>query len=256
MTDRQAGRLIAAVRRHLGLRQVDLARLAGVDQKTISLIETGQLVRVSVERFRRVCDALKIEHEVTLRWRGGLGDRLIDRGHASIVELVVAELERRSWQVVPEFSFNVYGERGSVDVLAWHPVHQALLIVEVKTIMNDLQALLMSMSRKVRLVPPLVAGERGWQRRAFGRVLVVADTRRNRDAVARHGATFDATFPQRTSATRIWLREPRGDFAGIWFSAVRHQAPTNEAIRSRVRTSRAPLKGSAPACRHQAPDCR
>ena len=61
MTDVQVGRLIAAVRRHLGLRQIDVARAAGVDQKVVSLLENGHLERVSVERFRRVCAVLQIE---------------------------------------------------------------------------------------------------------------------------------------------------------------------------------------------------
>lgn len=247
MTDQRAGRLVAAVRRHLGLRQSDLSRLADVDQKTISLIETGHLARVSVERFRRVCAALGIEHEVMLRWRGGLGDRLIDRGHAAIVEIVIAELERRGWQVVPEFSFNVYGERGSVDVLAWHPIHQALLIVEVKTIVTDIQSLLMSMSRKVRLVPPLVAEERGWRRRAFGRVLVVAGTRVNRSTVASHAATFDAAFPRRSRETRGWLRDPVGDLAGLWFVAIRTDSPANRVARTRVQAPHARPELDRPA---------
>jgi transcriptional regulator with XRE-family HTH domain len=246
MTDRQAGRLVEAVRRHLGLRQIDVARMADVDQKTVSVIETGQLERVSQTRFRRVCAALGIESEVLLRWRGGLGDRLIDRGHAAIVEVAIGELERRGWQVVPEFSFNVYGERGSVDVLAWHPIRRALLIVEVKTLVTDIQALLMSMSRKLRLVPPLVAEDRGWHRDAFGRLLVVAATRANRTTIASHAATFDAVFPGSSRESRRWLREPVGDFAGLWFVAIRTDSPAKRVIRTRVPASHA---RTAPATR-------
>jgi DNA-binding XRE family transcriptional regulator len=47
MTDDRAGRLIAAVRKHLGMRQIDLARAANVDQKVVSLLERGELARVS-----------------------------------------------------------------------------------------------------------------------------------------------------------------------------------------------------------------
>src|SRR5580765_3609898 len=98
MTDDRAGRLIKAVRVHLGLRQVDLAQAADVDQKVVTLLERGELRRVSVERFRRVCAALKIEPVIELRWRGGLADRLVDRGHARIVEAVIAELRRLGWE--------------------------------------------------------------------------------------------------------------------------------------------------------------
>jgi transcriptional regulator with XRE-family HTH domain len=235
MTDVQAGRRIAAVRRHLGLRQVDVARAAGVDQKIVSLLENGHLERVSVERFRRVCAALEIDPVLELRWRGGQVDRLIDREHARIVDAVVAELARLGWEAVPEYSFSVWGERGSVDVLAWHPRTRALLVVEAKTRLTDLQKLLMSMSRKVRLVPALVAEERGWKRSALGHVVVILETRANRSTVDRHAATFAATFPARTAAVRGWLRAPQGDVAGLWFLALRNESHRADPLSRRIR---------------------
>jgi transcriptional regulator with XRE-family HTH domain len=234
VTDDRAGRLIAAVRIHLRMRQIDLARAAGVDQKVISLLERGQLVRVSVDRFRRVCAALGIEPVLELRWRGGLADRLVDRGHARIVEAIVAELGRLGWVCLPEYTFNVYGERGSVDALAWHPVHRALLIVEVKTRLTDMQAMLGSLSKKVRLVPAEVARERGWERLVLGHVVVLLDTRANRSTVATHRATFDATFPGRTRDVRAWLRSPKTNLAGLWFLALRRESPTDSERRTRV----------------------
>ena len=253
MTDLQVGRLIAAVRKHLRLRQVDVARLAGVDQTTVSLIERGLIPRVSVDAFRRICAALQIDQEINARWRSGLGDRLVDQGHASIVEMVIAELERRGWQVVPEFSFNVFGERGSVDILAWHPVYRALLIIEVKTIVTDLQALLMSMSRKVRLAPQLAAKQRGWERRWLGNVVVVAGTHANRALIDHHRATFGAAYPARTLATKAWVNEPVGDFAGLWFVPSRRLTPGNDTVRRRVRLPRARSAREAAPLRHDAP---
>jgi transcriptional regulator with XRE-family HTH domain len=247
VTDEQVGRLLAVIRVHLGLRQVDVARLAGVDQKVVSLLESGQIERVSVERFRRVCAALQIEPTTELRWRGGLADRLIDRDHARIVESVVAELIRLGWDAYPEFTFNVYGERGSVDVLAWHPARRALLLVEVKTRLTDLQQLLMSMSRKVRLVPGVAAEERGWQRLALGHIIVLPASRANRSTTARHAATFAATFPAQTAAVRAWLRAPSGDLAGLWFLALRREAHPDRAPLQRIRTAhaQAPTTGAS-----------
>ena len=223
------------------MRQIDLARAAGVDQKVVSLLERGEFVRVSVARFRRVCAALKIEPVLELRWRGGLGDRLIDRGHARIVEAVIAELRRLGWECLAEYTFNVYGERGSVDVLGWHPVHRALLIVEVKTVVTDMQAMLGSLSRKVRLAPGEVARERGWDRLVLAHVVVAADTRANRSTVATHRATFDASFPRRTTDVRAWLRSPRTDMAGLWLLALRRESPTDPERRTRVSARHAQL---------------
>jgi transcriptional regulator with XRE-family HTH domain len=235
MTDERVGRFLVAVRRHLGLRQLDVAVAARVDQTVVSRIERGELARVSVAAFRSVCRALGVESSVDLRWRGGLGDRLVDQDHARLVEAAVAMLERAGWIIVPEYTFNVFGERGSVDILAWHPLHRALLIVEVKTRLTDLQRLLMSMSRKVRLVPPAVAKDRGWDRRSLGIVVLVADTKGNRSTAAAHRATFDATFPSGSRAVRAWLQSPTGDVAGLWFTALRRQVPADRDLRQRVR---------------------
>ena len=215
--DERAGRLIATVRVHLALRQADVGELAGVSQKVVSLLERGRFEDVSVRNQRGVCTALGIDSELELRWRAGLGDRLIDRVHASVVERVTAVLVGDGWEVLPEFTFNVFGERGSVDILAWHPVHRALLIVEVKSRIQDVQAMLLSMSRKVRLVPGVVARERGWDRRALGIIVAMPDSHANRSVVAAHPTTFDASFPARTLACRAWIRAPAGDLSGLLF---------------------------------------
>lgn len=35
------------------------------------------------------------------------------------------------WELVPEVSFSIYGERGVIDVLLWHPVARVLVVVEL-----------------------------------------------------------------------------------------------------------------------------
>jgi transcriptional regulator with XRE-family HTH domain len=245
MDDERAGRIIRAVRVERRLRQVDVGRLAGVDQKVVSTLELGRISNVSVRRLRRVCEVLGIFVRLDLRWQGGTADRLIDRGHAAIVEIALAELRLRGWEPIPEYTFNHFGERGSVDILAWHSASGTLLLIEVKTALTDLQALLMSMSRKIRVVPALVQEERGWQRAALGRLLVVAGTRANRTIVERHSSMFEATFPARTIEVGRWLRRPAGDLAGIWFVAPRRALPAKTARTGRVRAVRAQTAGSA-----------
>jgi transcriptional regulator with XRE-family HTH domain len=235
MDDVRAGRLIATVRVHLALRQADLGELAAVSQKVVSLLERGRFEDVSVRNQRRVCSALGIESELVLRWRGGLGDRLIDRVHATVVEQVTSALVGDGWEVLPEFTFNAFGERGSVDILAWHPLRRALLIVEVKSRIQDVQAMLMAMSRKVRLVPGIVANERGWERRALGIIVAMPDSHVNRSVVAAHPATFDASFPARTAACRGWLKAPVGDLSGLLFLPRIPVRTAIEAAPGRVR---------------------
>lgn len=236
--DRRAGRFVAAIRIHLALRQDDLADAAHVSQNVITLIETGRLERVSLRNFRRVCAALDIDAGFDLRWHGGRGDRLIDTGHAAIVEAVISWLRGAGWEPLPEFSFNVYGDRGSVDILAWHPTTRTLLIVEVKTRLTDLQAMLLSLSRKVRVVPGDAAERLGWARSALGTLVVAAATHGNRSLVESHRATFDAVLPARTTAIKRWLRSPSGDLAGVWFVPLPAGSPGAKAVAGRVRRPR------------------
>ena len=43
--------------------------------------------------------------------------------------------------LAPEVSFSIYGERGVIDILAWHPGRRALLIIELKTDIVDVNEL-------------------------------------------------------------------------------------------------------------------
>jgi hypothetical protein len=54
--------------------------------------------------------------DVRVRWRGEGLDRLLDEGHATVVDRLVALLESLGWQTWLEVTFNDYGDRGSIDV--------------------------------------------------------------------------------------------------------------------------------------------
>jgi transcriptional regulator with XRE-family HTH domain len=157
MDDLRAGSIIRAVRRRRGWRQCDVAARASVPQSTVSEIECGLVESLQLRTLRAVCAALEIRLALDLSWRGAELPRLLDSRHALLVERVVAILAAAGWEVVVEYTFSVFGERGSVDVLAWRPSERALLIVEVKTELSDLQNLLSVLDRKARLVPGLVA---------------------------------------------------------------------------------------------------
>ena len=107
-----------------------------------------------------MAEALGARLSVRVYWHGEELDRLLDAAHAGIVDQVVALLVANGWEVVPEATFNHFGERGSVDVLAWHPIHRALLIIEVKSVVPDVQALLAGVDRKVRIAPAIARSSR------------------------------------------------------------------------------------------------
>ena len=65
------------------------------------------------------------------------------------------------WQTATEVTFNIRHERGSIDILAFHEATGSLLVIEIKTVVPDLQGTLGTLDRKVR-VATQIAAERGW----------------------------------------------------------------------------------------------
>ena len=113
------------------------------------------------------------------------------------------------WIAEPEVSFSIYGERGIIDILAWHPQSRMLLVIELKTEIVDVNEMLETLDRKRRLAID-IARKRGWQPVAVSTWLVVAPGRSNRRAIADHAAVLRSKLPADGTAMRRWLRDPRG----------------------------------------------
>lgn len=114
-----------------------------------------------------------------------------------------------------EATFSIFGERGSVDVLAWHRPTGSLLVVEVKSVVADAQDTLAALARKIRLAERIAPAD--WQARSVSSLLVIADTRTNRRRVAALEATFRNAFPHRATQVRRFIAQPDPSIRGLWF---------------------------------------
>lgn len=183
----------------------------------VSRVERGRMAGIDLDTLERIVVALDARLDVIVRWEGEGLDRLLDQGHATLVEVVVRWLTANGWQVAVEVSFSRFGERGSIDVLAWHPGRRRLLVIEVKSVTPDQQAMLAGLDRKARLGPS-IAAERGWVASSAARLLVLWDTTTNRRRLAGHEATVRAALPAATREVVAWLRDPvTPSIAGVWF---------------------------------------
>ena len=99
---------------------------------------------------------------ITASWRGAALDRMLDELHARLVSAILQILDRYGWISEVEVSFAVFGDRGSIDVLAWHSVECALLVIEVKTELGSLDGLLRPLDVKVRRARQIGLERFGW----------------------------------------------------------------------------------------------
>jgi hypothetical protein len=206
----------------------------------VSLIERGHIGAVSVNTLRRVAAVLDIRIDVLPRWRGGELDRLLNARHSAVQDAVARWLVRvGGWAVAPEASFAIYGERGWVDLLAWHAATATLLVIEIKTEVVDLQDLVGVVDRKVRLAPR-IGRERGWAPQHVACWVVVAESATNRRRVAAHSALLRAAFPADGRLMRQWLRQPAGRVAALSFFSDSNGDGAKRGFSGRQRVRRPP----------------
>ncbi len=247
------GALFRAIRHRLGWRQADLGGRAGVDQNFISRIERGRLEQMPLSKLRRVAHELGAELVLGLRWRGGDLDRLADEGHARLMGRTALLLHDLDWEVKPEVSYSEYGERGSIDLLAWHARSRSLLVVEIKTEVTSIEAMLRKHGEKHRLAAKVALSAFAWRATAVGRVLVLASRPTARRRVARHEAVMESAYPDRGGIVRAWLRGPSGTISGLIFVDESRGSPERDGATSigrkriRKRKPKTPVQGPGAA---------
>jgi HTH-type transcriptional regulator/antitoxin HipB len=245
MDDQRFGSVVRAVRQRRGWRQSDLARRAKVSQPTISRVERGHSGSLPLDVIRRAAAALDIRVDLVARWRAGDLDRLLSARHSRLHELVARSLAQQSpdWVLTPEVSFSIFGERGIVDLVAWNAIHRSLLMIELKTEIVDVNELIGTFDRKVRL-GWAIAKERSWDPLAVSGWVIVAPGRVNRERIATHRSMLRAAFPMDGRAVNAWLRRPVGRVSALslWRNST---AGTTKADLTPVRRVRRPRRNVA-----------
>ncbi len=189
---------------------------------------------MAIQDVRRICSSLDLRLDLVPRWRGGDLDRLISDRHARMHDLTGPLLSARGWSRWPEVSFAVFGERGVIDLLAWHATRRTILIIELKTEIVDANELVATLDRKRRLAIG-IARDRGLAPECVGSLLLVADSATNRRRVSRYDALLRAAFPARGAAMRRWLRNPVGGCDGLLFLSYDRTGNVIQGLASRKR---------------------
>ncbi len=217
--DERLAQIVRLIRGEIGWTQVQLASASGVPLNDVKAIEAGSADRVQLGRIRRILEAQEGRARLVPWWNGAAADRLVDEGHAALVERCVAVLRARGWQAEVEVSFSEYGERGSIDILGCHEQRRAVAVCEVKTALGSLEETNRVLDAKERLAPKVVKKRLGWTPSVVGRILIVPRTSRIRHVIDTHRATMESIYPARSRDVRAWLRSPDSALRGIWLVA-------------------------------------
>jgi transcriptional regulator with XRE-family HTH domain len=234
----RCGATFRAVRIKRGWRQIDVAARAHLDRSVVSAIERGHLEHVSIGTLLRIARVLEIQVTWSTRWKAGDLDRLIAGRHARLHEAVASWFDSTlpDWILAPEVSFSIYGERGVIDILAWHPGFRALLVIELKTDVVDVNQLMGSMDQRRRLAWQ-IARDRGWEPVTVSTWVLIAGSRTNRARLAAHRTVLRNAFPVDGRVIAGWLRRPDHsvDALSVWDRPDANSGMADMAARHRVR---------------------
>lgn len=185
-------------------------------------MERGHLATVTLDAIRAIAATLDMRVDVIGRWRGGDLDRLLGAGHSALHESVARYLETRGgWRFASEVSFSNFGDRGVIDLIAWHEPTRSLLVIEFKTEFVDMNELIGTLDRKQRNAAQ-VARERGWlvDPSSVSVWVIVAETSTNRRRAADHRTMLGTAYPSDGRSMRGWLGKPAGAIRALSFWPV------------------------------------
>jgi hypothetical protein len=185
---------------------------------------------------------------------------MLNARHSRLHEFVARRFaELAAWSVAPEVSFAIRGERGVIDILAFHRSREMLLAIELKTEIVDVNELIGTLDRKQRLAVQ-VARERGWPVGGDTRVsawVIVAESRTNHRRFDTHGAVLRAAFPTDGRTMPGWITKPTGPVRALSFWPDIHPGNARGGLASVRRVQRrAPRTAGLARERSEAPEQR
>jgi transcriptional regulator with XRE-family HTH domain len=168
----------------------------GVSRSYIAKIERGRLAP-DLSMVERIAEALGLEFELLARPPTfPAGPRVRDAVHARCSAYVDRRLTGLGWQVAREVEIVHGRSHGWIDLLAFDPRTSTLLIIEIKTRLDDLGALERQIAWYERMAWQ-AARARGWRpERVLSCVLALASDEVER-VVRAHRDLIRTAFPAR-----------------------------------------------------------
>ena len=202
------GEACLTTRVRLDVSQLELARSVGVTRSYIGRIERGE-ANPPLKLVEAIATALGLE--ISFSFRGPVfptGSRVHDAVHARCSAYVDRRLRGEGWLTAREVEIVHGRSHGWIDLLAFDPRTATLLVIEIKTQLDDLGALERQIGWYERMAWA-AAGRLGWRPRTI-QVVVLALASDEVEAVIRaHRDLIRLAFPVRARALRTLIATSR-----------------------------------------------
>lgn len=238
----------------LDLTQRDVAARVGVDRSYISRVEAAQ-VSPSLDMAQRIAEALGLDLQWSIRpptFPGG--PRVKDEVHARCSAYVDRRLRAAGWSTAREIEVVHGRSHGWIDVLAFDQRTGTLLIIEIKTRLDDLGALERQLGWYERMAWQSARRLGWWPHRMVACVLALASDEVEL-VVRSHRDVFRLAFPSRFAQIARSVREPDLAVAGRGFALIDPTSRRRDWIIGTSldgRRSRLPYRDYADAARRAA----
>jgi hypothetical protein len=171
-------------------------------------VEAGKVC--ALETYIRLADALRLKAEFELtdpRRRDSPTPRAVDPVHAAMGEAQASHLRALGFEVGLDEPFQHYHFAGRADLVAWSVERQALLHIENKTRIPDLQDCFGSFNSKRTYLGDELAARLGVGRwRSETHVMAALWSGETLPVLRAHAASFASVFPQPVDAFETWWR--------------------------------------------------